>query len=327
MVKDVDSSMVSGAAKSFLAPGISLVLATYCGAERIQGILESIDNSTMPPQLLQVVIVPNGPDDGSDSIISEWASRTKVESVIGHRLEKGLGGARNAALDLANRQFLCIVDDDDTLETNYLLSLFLRASQSSIVLGGLIDVDTRGQVISADNKVNRIREQIRDTPTSLRQWPWVLSLNGAKLLPTYLARRCKYPEHLRSGEDVVFMAQLLKFDLELIASKGLTQSHYRRAIRPDSVSRQPRGYDFNVVQRLDVLEELTKVQLAVKRGDARRAITSLMLSQEKYVLRYLSENPTSQNLQAFTKERLRRPGYFQNYLVDLAHRLDINVNS
>jgi hypothetical protein len=77
------------------------------------------------------------------------------------------------------------------------------------------------------------------------------------MLPTDLARSVGYDPDLRSGEDVVhylrfFMAHPLTLSFVPLDAHAV----YYRTVVPGSLSRQPLSYDFNVTQRLDVIDRL-----------------------------------------------------------------------
>src|SRR5699024_2495240 len=91
----------------------------------------------------EIIVVPNGPSDGTEKVVAEWS---RIHPQFSVQIEKlntpGVSAARNAGLALATREYVTFVDDDDFLEPNYLRSMLVRADKDIVVLGKLNDVFT-----------------------------------------------------------------------------------------------------------------------------------------------------------------------------------------
>ena len=93
-------------------PEISVIVPTFKTAKYLPKCLDSILNQTF--QDFEIIIVSDGPNE-DHKIADEYAkkdNRIKVLKDIG----KGLGGARNAALEIAKGEYISFVDSDDWIE-------------------------------------------------------------------------------------------------------------------------------------------------------------------------------------------------------------------
>ena len=49
--------------------GVSIIIPTHQGADRILSALDSISNQVFPDSLIEVIVIPNGPDDGTYRLV------------------------------------------------------------------------------------------------------------------------------------------------------------------------------------------------------------------------------------------------------------------
>lgn len=286
-------------AREFEAKGVSIILATYMGAGRVRTLLDSIARQTLPRSLVELIVVPNGPNDGTIDEVRTWADDNRFgRIVIAPQGVTGVANARNVGMSLATKEFITFVDDDDYLESNFLLALYARGSESTVVLGRLSDVNEETREVDrltlTTNRVNELDGRV----VPLAKCAGALGLNGAKLLPAELLRDCAYDSNLQSGEDVAFMAQLLKKDGVCITSAAeLEESSYMRVLRSNSISRRDEDFQFMVNERLDVLKSLgrTREESTSKNGTA--AIDELMTGQLGFMKRYVADLIAPDDLQ------------------------------
>lgn len=270
--------------------GVSLVVATRLGAQRLPTMLASVASQTMHPSRLELVIVHNGPEDGTRSVVEAFSkANPKLTVRYAHSDTEGASPARNLGLNMITRDYVTFVDDDDEIERNYILNMWLSASNDLVVAAPLRDVTAEG-ISLTDLPNNRRLANLSGRRIGLNRASGLLGMNACKLLPSHAARAIQYPTGLRSGEDVAYMSQLLLHDLDLIPADTAPDSAYVRHMRPDSVSRRELTRDFAVDQRLGVITQLEKVRTGGPKKIA-GCIRALQMDQLSFVARYLSENP------------------------------------
>lgn len=288
-IPSVTHEVVPAKMSDFRRAGVSIIIATYMGANRLPSLLKSILNQTLPLPLMELVVVPNGADDGTLALLEEWGKRHgSIRLKVLPLEEPGVAGARNHGIANVSKEYVTFVDDDDYLEPNFLLSLYSRAESRTVVLGKLSDVDEGTGIISRDTSTNRRVAELGGRVLPLTQRAGALGMNGAKLLPTWLVRECIYDPSLRSGEDVAFMAQLLKkTGIFVTSASEVDDSNYMRVLRFNSISRREETFEFMVTERLEVMRILldTRAQSEYKGGQG--AIDYLATGQLGFVKRFI----------------------------------------
>lgn len=274
--------------------GISLVLATYCGRDRIRTMLDSIDQQTFPAELIEIIVVENGAQDGTENVVKDFARTTRASVRYMFREPPGAGGARNMGIQAASRPYLTFVDDDDELEPNFLMSMWSSAAANAVVLAALVDVHPDGTV-ETNTATNRRIAAFEGATLPVSRRPGTLGLNACKLIPTAIATTLTYPEQLHSGEDIVYMAGLLKQNLYLVPAAPVREASYRRHLRDNSISRRDLDFQFAVTERFEVIKELESIRSQMPDKPARAALDLLQNNQTGFIKRFLEGSPHRRN--------------------------------
>lgn len=128
-------------------PLISIIVPAYNSATTIARCVDSIKVQTCTDW--ELIIADNGSTDGCAALcrqLAEVDSRIRVIEVA----QLGVSAARNAALDIAIGEYVCFVDSDDTLESNYLRELTNYSEYDLVVSGYWVNtVDAHGVEIQS----------------------------------------------------------------------------------------------------------------------------------------------------------------------------------
>lgn len=92
---------------------ISIIVPVYGVEEYLDKCVLSIINQTY--RNIEIFLVDDGSLDRCPGMCDEWAKNDSRIKVI-HKKNGGQGSARNMALDLANGEYICFVDSDDSLK-------------------------------------------------------------------------------------------------------------------------------------------------------------------------------------------------------------------
>ncbi len=289
--------------------GISVLLATKDGHERVPAMLDSLAAQTLPRQLWELVVVDNGVPGGVEgpvaAVLQEWESQhpgVRVQYVAME--EAGVAGARNRALAMAAGAYVTFVDDDDYLEPDFLRSMWCSAGGDAVVVAPLSDDTGDGSLQRETVTTQRVR-QLGGRTVPLVNVPELVGLNAAKLIPRTLAQHIVYDPRLRSGEDVVALSALLSIPGVRVRAaaqasnageqepqqgqRQVQRGSYVRVVRKGSVSRQEAdAFDFHVLQRIAVMNALV-----ARRGTGHvpAAVTSLIRSQAQFLARFVAQQP------------------------------------
>lgn len=271
-------------------PGVSVIVPTYRGVDRITACLDALRTQDIDSALVETIVVVNGPDDGTAAVLDSYAAEHRDFTLRVIRVARPSAGlARNLALAAAVRDYVTFVDDDDVVEQGFLSALYAVASPTAIAIAPLLDVRPDGTVDEVSSLAGRMRALLDEQRSDrVSDAPWVLGFNACKLIPRRLATRARYAADLRSGEDVAYMAALLAYPLHLAFARGEGPHAYRRTLRAASVSRRERDFDFCVADRLAVLRHLDGITATTENA---AALAFLRRAQTSFIREYLDAHP------------------------------------
>lgn len=103
-------------------PLITIIVGIYNGQRYLRECIESI--ICQDYKNLEIILVNDGSKDDSAKIIDEFALKdSRIVSI--HQQNAGVSASRNKALSIAKGDYICIMDQDDMLASDY-VSYFLR---------------------------------------------------------------------------------------------------------------------------------------------------------------------------------------------------------
>jgi glycosyltransferase involved in cell wall biosynthesis len=261
-----------------MRPVVSVVIGTYQGGATIGDALRSLARQTLPKDRFEVLVVQNGPPDDTAAVVDEV--RREYPGLLLRRVAyatPGAGRARNVGMAIARGEYVTFVDDDDTVSEEYLEALLACSAPDTVGAAYMAEVNPPGA--PPDFSLTRLLPQLVHAGRTLTPGEIlvVLTYNVGKMMPTALARAVGFDSDLRSGEDIDFyMRFFTAFPLLVRVTPIEAHAVYYRAVVPNSLSRQPESYDFNVTQRLDVIERIQGMHLVLawERQGARRMINA-----------------------------------------------------
>lgn len=277
-----------------LQAGVSVLMRTYLGVDRIEKSLLSLVAQTLDPTLFEVVVVPNGPADGTVELLRRFREQhPQLDLRIAHSPVRGIGASMNVGLAAIRREYMTVIDDDDRVSPAYLESLLEHAEPGVITHGYLADLEADGSGAPDFNTyVNRSVAGAPSHPVHPSEVASSLAFNTAKLVWTPHARSVKARTNLRFATDVVYWHEVVERH-ELLIRVVAPERHavYYRSVRIGSHSRpaeQP--YEDAVTGRLDAIEALLPFAADPSQYlylTARRA----WVSQARAIGLYLREHP------------------------------------
>jgi glycosyltransferase involved in cell wall biosynthesis len=244
-------------------PGVSVIMATHKGAGRILRALESLAEQTLNRKYFEVVVVHNGPEDGTDSVVQDFAHKNPNLSVNFIQSEPaGAGIARNAGCAAARFDHMTFLDDDDYLSAAFLQELYELADGTSIIFSQIADFDDDGQKDSLVNiqLLTAFKDHVRLKPADAPSAGTALTMTCIKLFPSYIPEIVNYDPNLKNGEDVVFWTEaLMRFNPDMVLCPPEKKAIYYRENRAESISRQPISFQFNILDRVEVAKCLSDI--------------------------------------------------------------------
>ncbi len=291
ITNDVDAAIRNTCGLQYLRPGISVVVPSFKGAATIRACLESLVSQKLAHEMYEVIVVFNGEQDGSADIVRELAHENPTLQIRIISLRgASVGNARNVGISSARREFIAFVDDDDAVSADYLSSMYRNSEAGAITVAQIRDVVEGVPKESVVNDQVRAAALLVDVKPS--HVPGILTMNACKIVPTAFAKQIRFDKSLRSGEDVHYFTHLLcRFNPRLRIAPLADGAIYHRTVRQNSVSRQAESFDFNVVQRLDVVERLVALMPKNLLPEQERFATNALRSQLQFAVRYITNHP------------------------------------
>lgn len=270
---------------------ISVVLPTYRGIATIGRALDSINSQTLHKGCFEVLVIVNGPDDGTWDWLEQYQLEHPALQLRTTRLQRpSAGAARNLGLVLARGDFVTFLDDDDEFQPEFLDAGLRIAGQDHISVLPLENSHDQ-QPPKPDSVLSqRILANLGSKKT-ISDVSWVLGFNACKIVPRSLLTELRYSEDLTSGEDLVFFAGLAtQGNLAVHFSDQQIGASYIRHIRDGSVSRQQNNFKFLVQDRLACIAGLEEHGVSPSAPEY-RLIDDLIRSQANFIRNYLIDHP------------------------------------
>ena len=97
-------------------PLVTIIVGMYKGEKYLKECIESIINQTY--KNLEIILVDDGTPDKCGEIADEYANTDNRIKVI-HQKNSGVSTSRNNGLDIAKGEYVCIIDQDDCISSDY----------------------------------------------------------------------------------------------------------------------------------------------------------------------------------------------------------------
>lgn len=171
--------------ESNLEKGISAIIPTYKGETFISKLLDSLINQSIDPKLFEAIFIVNGELDSTPDIIKKYQEENPQINIILTYSEPGVCNARNAGIDIANRQYTIFIDDDDYISYNYFEKLYQYAKPNRIVIGTFLDVnENTGEIQESYLSKPLLESSGINTNPYTDEMQGILTITTDKLIPT-----------------------------------------------------------------------------------------------------------------------------------------------
>jgi glycosyltransferase involved in cell wall biosynthesis len=176
---------------------ITAAIPVYNGEPFLAEAIESVLAQTFRPS--EVLVIDDGSTDGSAAVARRYPEVRYV-----HQENRGDAGARNAAIEHAQGDYIAFLDADDVWKPRKLelqVERFLAVPDLGMVYTGV-------EVVKHDL---RVVEVLRPAPgdvalknTLLLEKPYMTGVGSSALLPLRVAKEVRFDERLRASADWAF---------------------------------------------------------------------------------------------------------------------------
>lgn len=219
-------------------PKISVIIPVYNTEKYLSECLDSVLKQTFTD--IEVICVNDGSSDNSAKILEQYAARDKRIRIVMNQQNYGLSYTRNTGINLANGEYICFIDSDDIIDSNFLEVLLQQIQDYNA------DISMAHLKIFDENKVfeskqknlvtNNLNKKIHNMP---------LGSVCDKLFKTKLIRENQiYFPVGRYFEDNIFLICAL-FYSDKIAITNTTCYYYR--INNNGICR-----NINITEKKDI---------------------------------------------------------------------------
>lgn len=217
------------------SPFISVIVPTYCPGDYIYDCLNSLSKQSLSTSSFEVIIVLNGCKEPYEKSVKLYIQNNMsgMDITFIQTDKAGVSNARNVALRIAKGDYICFLDDDDYVSTNYFIRMLEKLKPNALVVSNFLTFSDISKNEYGSDYVTHAYENIRSNSVfACRKF---LSSSCGKLIHKDIISNRLFDEQLANGEDALFMFSLSdKFTkIERAASDAV----YYRRLRKNSASR------------------------------------------------------------------------------------------
>ena len=279
--------------ESNLEKGISAIIPTYKGEAFISKLLDSLINQTLDFNLFEAIFIVNGEKDSTPDIIKKYQEENPQVNIILTYSDPGVCRARNHGIKLATREYTIFIDDDDYISYNYFETLYQYAKPNRIVIGTFLDVnEDTGEIQESYLSKPLLESSGINTNPFCDEMQGILTITTDKLIPTKNVKNSSFNPELKNGVDISYYANFYTdYDFEFYIVDKHEKAIYYRLWRDNSISRKALSYDFNITDRLKVINDINKGLKKAKTPPIASFIKSLTGGQVVKINQYLEKYP------------------------------------
>ncbi|QZA81267.1 glycosyltransferase [Deefgea piscis] len=190
---------------------VSVIVPCYNAANKITACLRSLDEQTLPADQFEVIFVDDCSKDNTLALMHLEVAKRKNWYLFQTDANSGSASRpRNVGLDVAVGNYVFFLDCDDSLFSDTLESYlnFAEQNNADLVRGYLIADD--GHTRKAMNRVESFN-QITSRDERLVKIISSQSTTVPQLIRASILRQnsIQWPEHIRMGEDTIFLIDCL----------------------------------------------------------------------------------------------------------------------
>lgn len=200
-------------------PSVTVYIPAYNAAEFLARSIEGLLAQTLRPDEILVV------DDGSSDSTASIAQRYPQVTLIRHEPNRGLGAARNTAVNAARSEFVASLDADCVADPNWLANLLPHFADSKIAgIGGRLIEGVQRSIADRWRAAHMPQEW---GPSFIRNPKFLFGCNNV-FRRSVVLEVGGYDERMRTnGEDTALSEQLRRHGWEYVYEPAAQVTHLR----------------------------------------------------------------------------------------------------
>lgn len=275
--------------------GISIIIPIHEGMTYIEGLIKNLNNLIVKEAKFEVIFVLNGVFEEIYQYLIHHVDHMNFKHLILISDETGASKARNLGMQYVKYSHTTFLDVDDFISSNYIEESFQLLKEDTILVTQIHDMLNDGSIVK-NNPVNLPLIKYKETGYSLFNIHAILGITTCKFIPSHYLEAVYFNPALLSGEDTVFYCYLYaKFNPKIEVINLDKEVVYYRLLNENSVSRGKFSYDFNIAQRLDVLDTLDKLLESNLHSRVKKFISTKYNAQTGFISKFLKVYPEYKN--------------------------------
>ena len=266
-------------------PLISVIIPVYKVEDYLQRCVDSVTAQTY--KNLEIILVDDGSPDNCPQLCDSLADRDSRIKVI-HKQNGGLSDARNFGIDASSGEYLTLIDSDDYITDDMIMTLYERieSDKSDLALCNYLCVDDNGDTSKYENENDLpIQDEVIDADAAhkklfgYKHWHYVIAC--CKLYKRFLFDDFRYPLG-KLHEDL--------HTTHLIFEKCSKISCVRKPLYYYYQNEKSITHTYNI-RRLDAVDAyISRFSFYYKKQDYYCAIMSVQFMIEKLITAYKNLN-------------------------------------
>lgn len=155
---------------------------------------------------LEIIIVDDGSPDNSGKIADEYAMKDPRIKVI-HQHNKGFGGGRNAAIDIASGDYITFVDADDTICPDFVEYMLDLITSSGADMAISKNCFTTLDMVQVKKETVEIYQPERAVEEFFYPFIWLGSWNKMYCMKFIKNHDLRFVPELKTGEGLEFITR------------------------------------------------------------------------------------------------------------------------
>ena len=182
---------------------ISIIIPVYNVENYLKKCLDSITEQTYKD--IEIILIDDGSKDNSGIICDQYASIDKRVIVI-HKNNNGVSAARNDGIKLASGEYVCFVDSDDWIDTDYieLAVCELKQHKPSLLVNNYKKINNYGKIYTRRFIEKRITLKKEEAITQLAKQDYFDWCPFACFYKTDECKNIGFDKNIHFGEDLLF---------------------------------------------------------------------------------------------------------------------------
>ena len=193
---------------------ISIIVPVYKVEQYLPRCIESILAQTY--EEFELLLIDDGSPDNCGRICDEYAEIDSRIQVI-HQKNQGVSAARNVGVELAKGEWVCFIDSDDYIESNYTSLVLMADDNTDVLFYGCKFINGEDVVEFKSSEERIIKGEVNilaaiHNMTSVKPgwgrfgYPWI-KFYKKNILDEYNIR---FIENMRREEDTIFSLEYMQ---------------------------------------------------------------------------------------------------------------------